>query len=292
MQRKPGTLLDRAIASEIALRDGARAVILPTVSEVGGRVRVSAEVIDPHTQTTVYAESASGKGTDSIVNSVGNASEALRQRLGEALASVQADSMPLEKATTPSLDALRAFTLGQHAYALQNVDEAQQHYSQALNIDPHFSMARIGLARVEYSKTDVAAALKQMQAALLDQDRLTDRERLYAIAQISLLGLDRDFIGKWEALLKLYPDFHVAAFNLSLVMYAGNRFPEMREYSDRAAAAQAVTRPAALYHRGIAASALGDFAAAERDFRQAERLRVPCRRRISSAHHCRAGQAR
>ena len=42
------------------MRDGARAVILPTVSEVGGRVRVSAEVIDPHTQTTVYAESADG----------------------------------------------------------------------------------------------------------------------------------------------------------------------------------------------------------------------------------------
>ena len=58
MQRKPDTALDRAVASEIALRDGARAVILPTVAEVGGRVRISAEVIDPHTQTTVYAESA------------------------------------------------------------------------------------------------------------------------------------------------------------------------------------------------------------------------------------------
>ena len=64
MQRAPDTVLDRAIASEIALRDGARAVILPTVAEVGGRVRVSAEVIDPHTQTTVYAESADGRGVD------------------------------------------------------------------------------------------------------------------------------------------------------------------------------------------------------------------------------------
>ncbi|MEO6364978.1 MAG: putative peptide modification system cyclase, partial [Luteimonas sp.] len=54
MKRKPGTLLDREVASEVALRDGARAVILPTVAEVGGRVRVSAEVIDPHSQTTVY----------------------------------------------------------------------------------------------------------------------------------------------------------------------------------------------------------------------------------------------
>ena len=64
MKRKPDTQLDRTVASEIAIRDGARAVILPTVAEVGGRVRVSAEVIDPHSQTTVYAESADGVGAE------------------------------------------------------------------------------------------------------------------------------------------------------------------------------------------------------------------------------------
>src|SRR5690606_18181447 len=53
MQREPDTELDRGIASEIAIRDGARAVILPTVAEVGGRLRVSVELIDPNSQTTV-----------------------------------------------------------------------------------------------------------------------------------------------------------------------------------------------------------------------------------------------
>ena len=63
MQRDPEkTKVDRTIGSEVAIRDGARALILPTVAEIGGRVRVTAEVIDPHTQTTVWSESADGAG--------------------------------------------------------------------------------------------------------------------------------------------------------------------------------------------------------------------------------------
>src|SRR5690606_34088629 len=106
MRRKPGTVLDRTIASEIAVRDGARAVILPTVAEVGGRVRVSAELIDPHSQTTVYAEYADGKGALSALTSIDEVTATLRERLGEALESVQRDSMPLPQVTTDNLDAL------------------------------------------------------------------------------------------------------------------------------------------------------------------------------------------
>ena len=51
MQRDPAkTRVDRAIGSEVAIRDGARALIIPTVAEVGGHVRVTAEVIDPRTR--------------------------------------------------------------------------------------------------------------------------------------------------------------------------------------------------------------------------------------------------
>jgi hypothetical protein len=54
MERDPGaTAVDRAIGSEIAVREGARALVIPTVAEIGGRVRMTAEIIDPHTQTTV-----------------------------------------------------------------------------------------------------------------------------------------------------------------------------------------------------------------------------------------------
>ncbi len=276
MGRDPAaTDVGREIGAEVALRDGARALLLPTLAEVGGRLRVSIEVVDPHTQATVFSESATGKGADSVVGLVDGVSEALRLRLGEALASVQASSTPLEMATTPSLDALRAFTLGQSAYAQQQLDEAEQHFNQALAVDPTFAMARIGLARVAFARTDVPIALQHMQAALGYPHRLSDRERLYASASLSMYRWDKGFLEQWQALSKLYPDFHVAAFNTANGMRYANRYPEMLDYSERATVSVAITRPAALYYRGLAEVAMGRFADADRSFGQAHAAGFP-----------------
>ena len=273
MRRDPArAVVDRALGSEIATRTGARALLLPTVAEVRGRVQVSVEVVDPLTQATVYANSAAGRGADSAVASVGRVSTAMREDLGEALVTIQATSAPLEKVTTPDLDALRAFTLGQEAYARQRLPEAEQHFRQALAIDPGFAMARIGLSRIAFVKTDVPTALREMETAVAGLDRLTDRERLYATAQLAMVRWDRDWIEKWTALARLYPDFHVAAFNASNGMRYANRYREMHAYSDATTATQAITRPAGVHHRAVAAAALGRLADAERDFRLAEQL--------------------
>ncbi|HNR92403.1 MAG TPA: putative peptide modification system cyclase, partial [Dokdonella sp.] len=110
MQRDPDTTkVDRMVGSEVAIRDGAKALILPTVAEIGGRVRVTAEVIDPHTQATVYSESADGAGAQSVLGSLDTINRKLRVRLGEALTSVTNETMPLEKVATDNLDALRAY---------------------------------------------------------------------------------------------------------------------------------------------------------------------------------------
>ena len=59
MRRDPtNTRIDRAIGAEVALREGARALVLPSVAEVGGKLRVTAEIIDPQSQSTVYSDSA------------------------------------------------------------------------------------------------------------------------------------------------------------------------------------------------------------------------------------------
>ena len=275
MQRSPETVLDRTIASEIAVRSGARAVVLPTVAETGGRVRVSIEVIDPQTQATVFAESASGRGLDSVVHSVGEVSQSLRSSLGETLSSIQTNAVPLEQATTSKLDALRAFTLGQEAYAKQELGPAEQFFNQALIVDPGFAMARIGLARVAFAKTDVPTALQNMQLALKGPIRLTDRERLYALASQSMYRWDRDFLEQWQSLSKLYPDFHVAAFNTAMGMRYANRYKEMGEYSRLASADAAITRPAAYYYGAIAEFALGHFSRAQEGFAKAQAAGFP-----------------
>lgn len=272
MGRDANVPVDRKLGAEVAQRTGARALLLPTVSDADGKIRISIEVVDPNTEATVVTESATARGSGSAVAALGEASDALRKAFGESVASIEKSSAPLERVTTDNLDALRAFSLGQKAYAEQDLQAAELQFRQALDIDPDFAMAKIGLARVAYSKTDVRAAQQQMSKAIADVGRLTDRERLYALAQVAFFGWQKDYPEKWVALSQLYPDYHVAAFNAATSMRDGNRFREMFEYADRAAAPQAVTRPVAINFRAIAGSALGRVAEAERDYRQAEAL--------------------
>jgi putative peptide modification system cyclase len=213
MQREPDAEIDRAVASEIALREGARAVILPTVAEIGGRVRVSAEVIDPHTQTTVYAESADGVGASSTLDSIDSVTHQLRAKLGEALAAIESGSAPLPRVTTSSLAALRHFALGQRAYLESRLGDARRNYAEAVALDDGFALARIGLARVLLSAGDKAAARRYAMEAASQSQRLTHRDALYVDAFVKGFGPPQAAVDAWRLLAEMYPDFHVASYN-------------------------------------------------------------------------------
>ncbi|QNP41859.1 putative peptide modification system cyclase [Lysobacter solisilvae (ex Woo and Kim 2020)] len=224
MQRPEGTVLDRAVASEIALRDGARAVILPTVAEVGGRVRVSAEVIDPRTQTTVYSQSADGDGAASTLESIDEVTAALREKLGEALASIEKDSVPLPQVATKNLDALRAYALGQKAYAQVQFKEALGFYRQATALDPQFALAWLGQTRAQASAVNAEAALDPLGKAQALRDHLAPREALYLDAWAADLLEPAQALTKWKELASLYPDYWPAQANASMHLMAQNRF--------------------------------------------------------------------
>ncbi|HJT98621.1 MAG TPA: putative peptide modification system cyclase [Rhodanobacteraceae bacterium] len=212
MQRDPDhTEIDRTVGSEVAIRDGARALILPTVAEIGGRVRVTAEVVDPQTQTTVWSESADGVGAESVLPSLDKVNQKLRVRLGEALATVSSESQPLEKVATKNLDALRAYSLGEHAYEVDKYKDAAALYNQALRLDPDFALARVMLARVLVVSDQRDEALHQLEKAATMHDRLSPKDALYVEAwQASLGGARRAGIEKWRMLATLYPDLFAA----------------------------------------------------------------------------------
>lgn len=212
MQRDPETTaVDRAVGSEIAIRDGARALILPTVAEIGGRVRVTAEVIDPNTQTTVYSESADGVGESSVLPSVDKVNQQLRVRLGEALATVSNESTPLEKATTANLDALRAYSLARREYLnSQGNKDALVLVQQALKLDPDFALARAMLAGIYINVGENDAAVKEIQRALAVSSRLTTRDKLYIEATQALFGPPVPALEKLKSLIQLFPDSPIA----------------------------------------------------------------------------------
>lgn len=207
MQRKPDARIDRNLGSEIALRDGARALLLPTVAEVGGRLRVSAEVIDPHTQTTVYAVSADGKGIASALGSIDEVSDQLREKLGEAMQNVQQTSVPLPNVATPSLDALKAFAVARNIVNTTG-DRAQALglYRRALQLDPQFALAHADMARLYASEGKPELAAAEWRKALAIPQRLSAQERQWIELMLLQHSAPEHYFRKAEEYLALYPD--------------------------------------------------------------------------------------
>ena len=219
MQQPGDTTVDRAVGSEIAVREGARALILPTVADIGGRIRVSAEVVDPHTQTTVYAEAADGVGLDSSLESMDAVTARLRLSLGETLRAIERDSAPLPQVTGGDLEALKEYSEGLQAVHGDNLERAARHFGAAIARDPGFSLAHIGLARIAYRGDDHARVHTHVTAALQHRKRLTARDALYLDAWSQVLSGPLQSIQRWRLLLELYPDYHAGAYNQALLAW-------------------------------------------------------------------------
>jgi putative peptide modification system cyclase len=274
MRRKPDTALDRAIASEIALRDGARAVILPTVAEVGGRLRFSAEVIDPHTQTTVYAASADGSGAASTLGSIDKVTAELRGRLGEALDAIQRNSVILPNATTSSLDALKAYALGRKYSSTGDAQRAIGYYERALQLDPAFAMADVAMGGAYvHVLADFKAGLRAYARAQALRDRLPPREALELDVAIARLGPPGPDVQKLEQLLELYPDETDAHLALAQVeLWDRNDAARAMVHAKAASVVQAERMGIGHYMQGIAALALGRTDAAIAQFERSRTL--------------------
>jgi len=207
MQRPDGTKVDRDIGSEIAQRDGARALVLPTVAEVGGHLRVSLEVVDPRTQTTVYALSQDGKGIGSALASVDKVNEHLREQLGEALQSVQKSALPLPDAGTPNLEALKAYALARNlTYTTRDRDSTVSLYRRALALDPQFALAHADLARFLASIGEPGNALDEWRKALAIPNRLTQHETLRVQLMLQQGTTPAAYFHAAKQYLALYPD--------------------------------------------------------------------------------------
>jgi len=274
MQKPPGTKIDRAIGSEIALREGARAVILPSVAEVGGRVRVSAEVIDPNTQATVYVESADGSGLESILPSVSQVSDRMRGKLGETLASINANNAPLPKVTTRNLDALRAYALSLKAYQEGHRAEALNLCNQAIKIDHDFALAYLACASVHLGSDDSVAAQADLKQAQALRAHLAPRDALRVDALLAMLGKPNEALEKYKLLGELYPDNYNAYYNYALIAWQIGQYENAIAELKKALSDHNPFLGSAHYFLGLLQLATGAYDAAGLSLKHAQALHV------------------
>lgn len=219
MERDPATGVDRSIGSEVALREGARALVLPTVAEIGGRVRLTAELVDPRTQASVYSDSVDGVGIESVLPSMDELLRKMRGRLGESMASIGETSAPLADVTTKNLDALKAYSLGIQAMAEAKGNEAIALFNRATEIDPDFALAYLYLTNIYYSTGRYAQAREYVLKATRDLKRLTMREQMMAQGYAAFFDKPDVLRERWSTFIGLYPDVPDAHQGLALGLW-------------------------------------------------------------------------
>ena len=176
MGRQPGTRITQDIARELCVRTGSKAIVLGSISNLGGQYVIGVDAVGCSSGDTLAKEQEEAAGKQDVLKALGKAAASLRAKLGESLASVQKFDVPVE-ATTPSLEALKAYSMGITTGRTKGDAEAIPFMKRAIELDPNFAMAYVGVA-VEYANLGRASLAADNARKAYDlRDRVSERER-------------------------------------------------------------------------------------------------------------------
>jgi putative peptide modification system cyclase len=218
MQHPRDSHVDRSLAAEVALREQARAVIVPAVVQYGRRVRLSAELIDPNGTRTVSTLTADADAPENVLPAMDRLVSELRRSLGESLKQIK-QSKPLEKVTTADLQALRAYSQALGLVRDGEIDEAVALLTYATQRDPRFASAYGLIGSLMLTQQRYGDARQALNNALSSEDRLTERERLFIDAQRARFVDPKTALERWQVYANLYPDQGTGQNNLGNAYY-------------------------------------------------------------------------
>ena len=221
MGKQAGTRISAEIARELCTRTGSKAIVLGSISNLGGQYVVGLDAVGCSSGDLLAKEQEQAAGKQDVLKALGTAATSLRTRLGESLATVQKFDVPVE-ATTPSLEALKAYSMGITTGRTKGDAEAIPFMKRAIELDPNFAMAYVGLA-IEYSNLGRASlAAEDAKKAFDLRDRVSERER-YRISAFYfqyVTGEVEKATEAYELWEKSYPSDMVPHANLSVIYSA------------------------------------------------------------------------
>jgi eukaryotic-like serine/threonine-protein kinase len=179
MQRKPEERITRAIAREIAQRDQVKALIAGSIASLGSHYVLSLEAVNAATGDVMAREQAEASSKEQVLTALGSAAARLREKLGESLVSVQKFDVPLARATTPSLEALHAYSLALDEGRIVTRLEAIPHLRRALELDPDFALAQALMSGIYNNTGRTTEAPEFSKKAFELRDRVSERERFF-----------------------------------------------------------------------------------------------------------------
>jgi serine/threonine protein kinase/Flp pilus assembly protein TadD len=182
MGRSPDERVTRDVGREISQRQGLKAMLVGSIASLGNHYVITLEAINAQTGDAIAGEQAEAENKEQVLHALGEAAMKLRKKLGESLQSIQKFDAPIEQATTSSLEAFKAFSLGVEQQLKGKYLEAIPFLKRATEIDPNFALAYARMASMYYNGRQYDLAAEASQKAFEFRDRVSERERLYISA--------------------------------------------------------------------------------------------------------------
>ncbi len=272
MNRPPDQRITSDIGREICQRQGLKALLTGSIAMLGSRYVIALEVLQAENGEVLARELVEAEGKELVLQTLGRAARRMRERLGESLNQVQQFDKPIEQATTSSLEALKAYSLGaEHTWRGQYL-QGLPAYQRAVELDPKFALAWLALARESYNTGFFDQAVLAADKAYELRDRTTENEKLRIanFYHVSVTGNLDQAIRNAEVWRQTYPNHWQPYHSLSDLYHSTGQYELSVErgraavdlnpavaaaYSNPAGALYGLNRfdeAAALYHQAMA----------------------------------------
>jgi len=179
MGRPAGERLTPEVTREVCQRTGSNAMLTGSIARLGSQYVIGLKAVNCATGDVLAEGQEQAAGGEAVLKALDSAAVSLRGKLGESLSSVQKYATPVEDATTPSLEALQAYSLGRKMFFAKGKTAALPFLKRAVELDPNFAMAYRSIASIYGNLNEPGRAAENIRKAYELREKVSERERFY-----------------------------------------------------------------------------------------------------------------
>jgi eukaryotic-like serine/threonine-protein kinase len=231
MARGADTRLTPDVAREVCQRVGSKAYIAGSIAGLGQQYVVELKAVNCANGDVLVQEQVTASAKEKVLGALGDAAAQLRGALGESLATVQKLNVPLAYATTSSLEALKAYSLGQKAYSEKGATAALDYYQRAVELDPNFAMGFASMGWMYADLAELGRANEYFTKAFELREHASEQERLNITSDYyhHVTGELEKAAQVSEEKIENYPTEYGAYSNLGVVRGQLGQYEKARE---------------------------------------------------------------
>jgi eukaryotic-like serine/threonine-protein kinase len=231
MARPAATPVTGDVAREVCQRAGSQAYIAGSIATLGAQYVMQLKAVNCSAGNVLAEELVTAPGKEKVLEALGTAASKLRGKLGESLATVQKFDVPLVEATTASLEALKAYSLGRKANQEKGPAAALASCQRAIELDPNFAMGYDLVGSDYASLGEFGRAGEYISRAFELREHASERERLAITADyyFTVAGELEKAAQTYQLWIESYPRDYAAHANLGIVYTALGQYEKAAE---------------------------------------------------------------